>query len=189
MTTIESMLFAREGNIDAIYAIKEDIVSVAELIAKTFKAKNKLFIFGNGGSAADAQHMAAEFVGRFSKDRPGLPAIALTTDTSAITAIANDWDYSYVFTRQLEALANVDDVVLGITTSGKSSNVVRAIEHAAYKGMPTICLTKEFDCPVTTFSEYILVTGGESTQIIQERMLMIEHMICELVDDIMTRSE
>lgn len=186
MLTVQELLTRRLEIISGVEGATKEITRASQLIADCFHRKSRLFIFGNGGSAADAQHMAAEFVGRFSRDRPGLPAIALTTDTSALTAIANDWDYSYVFKRQLEALAHQGDVVLGITTSGKSRNVLDALEHAYGKGITTICITCDKDTDATLYSDVIIATGGNATPIIQERMLIVEHIICELVDDILS---
>lgn len=170
---------------EALYASINDVSSVVNLIAKAFEAGNKLFVFGNGGSAADAQHMTAEFVGKFIKDRRPLPAIALTTNSSAVTAIANDWSYDYVFKRQLEALAKQGDVVIGISTSGESKNVLDALGYASQSGLVSIGLTGNAGKSIDKCCQYRIAVGGDSTPIIQERMLAVEHIICEAVEVIL----
>lgn len=185
MDTFKTLIAARNDNLDAIRDLHDDITLAVSIIVNAFKCGKRLFICGNGGSAADAQHMAAEFLGKFKKDRKALPAIALTTDTSALTAIANDWEYSYVFARQLEGLMDSGDVLLAISTSGNSENVVRALKYAHGLGT-TISLTSGDDSKMTKHSDLVIPVGAVGqTPIIQERMLMIEHIICELVEDAM----
>jgi D-sedoheptulose 7-phosphate isomerase len=167
----------------------DGIVRAAELITAAFRSDAKLLICGNGGSAADAQHVAAELVSRLRKDveRPGLAAIALTTDTSILTAYANDFDFAGVFSRQVQALGRPGDVLLGISTSGTSANVVSAILEAARRQMRTIALVGEGG----TLSEHADVTitvPSRRTAAIQESMLPIEHILCELVEDALFRS-
>ena len=158
----------------------DSILQAAEHIARAFSAGNKLLLCGNGGSAADCQHMAAEFVSRLTKEfrRPGLPAIALTTDSSFLTAFANDEGYEDVFARQVQALGTKGDILLGITTSGTSANVLRALEEAKKNDMHTIILTgdKKVDAGV------VISVPSEDTQHIQEAHLAIEHIICDLVE-------
>jgi phosphoheptose isomerase len=160
------------------------ILAAADLIASAFRAGSKLLLCGNGGSAADSQHMAAEFVSLLTKDfqRPGLPAIALTTDTSFLTAFANDLGFEGIFERQVRALGKPGDVLIGISTSGSSPNVRRAVEAAREMGIRTIGLVGEggqladlVDCPVVVPSRY--------TQHVQESLLPVEHTICHLVED------
>ncbi len=160
-----------------------DILQAAGILTRCFKDGGKLLICGNGGSAADAQHMAAEFVSRLRRDRPrqALPAVALTTDTSFITAYANDAEFSGIFARQVEALGKKGDVLLGISTSGSSANVLQACEAAKEKGMHVLALTgpKGMACD----ADCTVAVDGEDTQCIQEVHLIIEHLLCELVED------
>jgi phosphoheptose isomerase len=159
------------------------IVAAAELIARAFQVGGKLLICGNGGSAADCQHMAAEFVSRLSKDfdRPGLPAIALTTDTSFLTAFANDCGYDGVFERQVQALGRDGDVLIGISTSGNSPNVVRAVKAARGCGMRTIVLTGSGG-RLAALADIAISVPSTDTQHIQESHLTIEHIVCALVE-------
>lgn len=164
-------------------ACAEAIIRAADMIVHTFRAGGKVLLCGNGGSAADCQHMAAEFVSRLTKDfdRPGLPAIALTTDTSFLTAYANDCGYEGVFERQVRALGKPGDVVVGITTSGNSPNVLRAIEAAHEMAISTIVLTGSGGRAGGMASLEIAVPSTD-TQHIQESHLAIEHLICMLVE-------
>jgi phosphoheptose isomerase len=155
---------------------------VAYLIAETFRSGCKLLVFGNGGSAADSQHFAAELVGRFLRDRPALPAIALTTDTSALTAIANDYGFDRVFARQVEALARRGDVVIAISTSGASSNVLAAVEAAAEVGAKTVAITGEQGEALAGRVDIALVAPSSFGPQIQEAHLAIEHGLCAAVE-------
>jgi D-sedoheptulose 7-phosphate isomerase len=155
----------------------------ARNISEAFKKGNKIIICGNGGSAADAQHFAAEFVGRYLKERKALPAIALTTNSSILTAIANDYGYEYVFSRQVEALANKGDVVIGISTSGNSSNIVYALDAARKKGCYTIGLVGSKQCRIDSAADLVIKAPSENTPRIQEMHIFLIHMICELVED------
>lgn len=152
-------------------------------IVRTFKEGGKVLLCGNGGSAADCQHMATEFVSRLSKDfeRPGLPALALTTDTSFLTAFTNDCGYENVFARQVETLGNPGDLLIGISTSGTSLNVIRALEAARKGNMRTIFLTSTIN-PTEGKSDIVIAVPATNTQYIQETHLAIEHTICELVE-------
>jgi phosphoheptose isomerase len=165
-------------------ACANDILRAATTITATFKAGGKLLICGNGGSAADAQHMAAELVGRLSIDfeRPGLPAIALTTDTSVLTAYANDFDFDGVFARQVQALGRAGDILLGISTSGSSVNVVKAAEQARAMDIAVIALTGNRGTLAEMAAVAIRVPSTSSTAHIQEAHLAIEHVICYLVE-------
>ncbi|MDF1578892.1 MAG: D-sedoheptulose 7-phosphate isomerase [Desulfobulbales bacterium] len=163
----------------------DEIIRLAELIAEIIKNGNKLLIFGNGGSAADAQHMAAEFVNRFMIDRPPLAAIALTTDTSNITSIGNDFSFDDIFLKQVMALGKKGDLVLGISTSGNSPNVIKAIEFAAGAGMHTAVLTGGSGGRLAGMAEVVLNVPSEITPHIQEAHLWVEHLLCWMVDDIL----
>ena len=161
----------------------DDIVRAAEAITGAFKAGGKLLLCGNGGSAADCQHMAAEFVSRLRKEfeRRALPALALTTDTSFLTAYANDCGYEGVFARQIEAFGQPGDVVLGISTSGSSANVVRAFKQATQSGCLTVALTGEGGC-LREIADITISVPSTQTQYIQECHLSIEHILCEMVE-------
>lgn len=184
---IHELIDDRRGFRPALHDVAPEICDAACLIVSAFNRGGRLFICGNGGSAADSQHMAAELVGRFRRDREGLPAIALTTDTSALTAIANDWEYDYVFRRQLEALCNPDDVILGISTSGSSKSILNAMECARERALKTIGLVGGKDTRLEKLSDVIITVGGSTTAIIQERMLAVEHIICECIDTLMLK--
>ncbi len=154
-----------------------------DLVVEALSEGNKLVLFGNGGSAADAQHIAAELVGRFAHDRKPLSAVALTTDTSALTAIANDYGYEQVFARQVRALALPGDVALAISTSGRSPSVLRGVEACHQRGVRVIALTGGDGGPLLAMADVgLLVAGTRHTARIQETHLLIGHVICELVD-------
>jgi D-sedoheptulose 7-phosphate isomerase len=159
------------------------IVAAAEVVVQAFRAGGKLLLCGNGGSAADCQHMAAEFVSRLTKsfERPGLPAIALTTDSSFLTAYANDCGFDGVFERQVEALGRPGDVLIGISTSGNSPNVVRAVRRARTQGLRSIVLTGNGG-QLASLADVAVSVPSADTQHIQEAHLAIEHLICWLVE-------
>ena len=159
------------------------IVDAAQLIINAFKAGKKVLLIGNGGSAADAQHIAAELVGRFLMERKALPAIALTTDTSILTAVSNDYGYDTVFSRQIEALAEEGDVLMTMTTSGASSNILKAIETAHAKGVDVIVLTGEKGASLRDRAELVMVVPSAKTPKIQEAHIIIGHIICHLVEE------
>ena len=160
--------------------LSDDILSVCEVISKAYKNDKKLILFGNGGSAADAQHIAAELVGKFKKIRKPLPAIVLHGNTSSLTAISNDFGYEFSFERQIEAFVKEGDVVIGISTSGKSENVVRALLKAKMLGATTVALTGEkgMKCNV----DYEIKVPSNNTARIQEAHILIGHIICECVE-------
>ncbi|MCX8116773.1 MAG: D-sedoheptulose 7-phosphate isomerase [Desulfobacterota bacterium] len=158
------------------------ILEVVKLISHCFEMGNKLFFFGNGGSAADAQHLAAEFVNRYIMERPPLPAIALTTDTSVLTSISNDFSFHDVFAKQLKALGREGDVAVGISTSGTSQNVLRAFEVAREMGIKTIALTGHDGGLVAKVADISLVVPSSSTPRIQEIHILVGHLLCELVE-------
>jgi len=165
------------------------IVDIAEKIASAFLRDRKLLICGNGGSAADAQHMAAEFVNRFQLERPPLPALALTTDTSVITSIGNDYSFEEVFSKQVKALGVKGDVLLAISTSGKSKNVVLAVEAAKKHGIYSVGLLGQDGGKLAEMVDTALVAGSDVTARIQEAHLLAEHIICHLVDYILFQKD
>jgi D-sedoheptulose 7-phosphate isomerase len=162
-------------NVDAI-------VETIHVITDSLRRGNKILIFGNGGSAADAQHIAAEFINRFLFNRSPLPAIALTTDTSILTSISNDMDFSLIFARQIEALGHKGDIAWGITTSGTSPNMIEGFRKATEMGMKTIALTGKDGGEVLRMADYALNVNSSSTPRIQEVHITVSHIICELVE-------
>lgn len=161
----------------------ESVARAAELIIASVKAGGKLLIFGNGGSAADAQHIAAELVNRLNYDRPPIAAIALTTDTSILTSVGNDSSFDELFERQLRALGRSGDVALAISTSGNSQNVLRAVDAARELGIKTIALAGRDGGKLADAVDIALVVEARSTQRIQETHITIGHILCELVED------
>jgi D-sedoheptulose 7-phosphate isomerase len=167
---------------DSLTGLHESIIKVCNLVNECVKNGNKILLFGNGGSAGDAQHIAAEFIGRFVKERRSLPAIALTTDTSAITAIANDYGFDHIFERQVEGLAVQGDILIGISTSGNSNNVIRAL--ALGKQLNCICigLCGRDGGLMNSHCDINLVVPSNVTARIQEMHILIGHIICSVVD-------
>ena len=163
-------------------SIGKPIEIAAKLCIDSLKNSNKILIFGNGGSAADAQHIAAELVGRYKTERKGIPAIALTTDTSAITSIANDYGYLHVFDRQVETLADKGDVVIGISTGGSSANVISALKLANDLGCKTIGLSGKGGGEFNSLCDVNIIIPSEDTPRIQEMHIVIGHTICHLID-------
>ena len=161
------------------------IVRAASMIAESFKAGGELLITGNGGSASDAQHMAAEFVNRFEIERPPLPALALTTDTSILTSIGNDYSFDDVFSKQVKALGKTGDVLLAISTSGASPNVVNAVDAASKMGINTIALTGKGGGRLGGSADLLINVDSRSTPRIQEVHITVCHIICELVDSML----
>jgi D-sedoheptulose 7-phosphate isomerase len=161
----------------------DKICEAAKLIINSYRKKGKVILFGNGGSAADAQHIAAEFVGRFKKERKALNAIALTTDTSILTAIGNDYEFGKIFSRQVEAICNRNDVVIGISTSGKSINVINGIKKAKELNAKTIALTGCDGGELKKIVDVCICIPSFSTPRIQEMHITIGHIICEIVED------
>jgi len=146
------------------------------------KFGGKILIMGNGGSAADSQHIAAEIVGRYKKERKGMPAIALTTDTSILTSVGNDYGYDYIFARQVEALCRPEDLVIGITTSGNSANVVRGMEAAKEAGAVTVGLTGGSGGKLNAICDFNLVMPSSVTARIQEAHIFVGHSLCEILE-------
>lgn len=168
--------------------IKENadtVVEVSRLIADTFSDGGKLILFGNGGSATDASHIAAEFVNRFKLDRPPLPAIALNTDIAVMTSIANDYGYAEVFTKQVKALATDGDVVIAISTSGGSPNVLKAMDVAKRKKLKTIALTGAKGQKMASKATYAFVVPSDNTPRVQETHITLGHAICQMVEEIL----
>jgi D-sedoheptulose 7-phosphate isomerase len=163
----------------------ENLLAAARTIAGVFNNGGKIIIFGNGGSAADAQHIAAEFVNKFRIERPPLPALALTTDTSVLTSIGNDYSFDEIFVKQIKALGRNGDAALAISTSGRSANVLAGIREARFRGLTTIGLCGGDGGPLAREVDLPLVVFGTSTPQIQEVHLMIEHLLCELVDELL----
>jgi len=167
---------ALEKNID-------EIAATVKLFVRTLKKRNKIMFFGNGGSAADSQHIAAEFIGRFQKERQALPAMALTTDTSILTALGNDYTYDIVFSRQIEGLARRGDIAFGISTSGNSQNVIEGIKQAKKMGVKTVSLTGGHGGKLAKLTDISLIVPSKVTARVQESHLCIAHTICELVEN------
>ncbi len=163
---------------------REKIYEVGTIMATAIKDGNKILLFGNGGSAADAQHIAAEIVGRFKKERRGLPAIALTTDTSILTAVGNDYGFDTVFERQVEALCLPGDVAVGITTSGNSENVLRGLKKAHELGATTVAFTGRNGGKVVDVAHYSFVVPSYETPRIQECHITLGHVLCEIIDEL-----
>jgi D-sedoheptulose 7-phosphate isomerase len=159
----------------------KNLVAMADLLVDAFRKENKVLLFGNGGSAADAQHIACELAGKFYLDRAPLPAIALTTNTSALTAIGNDYSYEEIFSRQLRALVKEGDIVIGISTSGKSPNVLRGIEEAKCLGATTIAFTGQGG-RLKELADHVLSVPSVDTPRIQEAHITAGHIICYLVE-------
>ena len=158
------------------------VVQVAEGCVKALRQGHKILFAGNGGSAADAQHLAAELVSRYAYDRPGLPAFALTTDTSVLTAIGNDYGYEHLFARQLEAVGAAGDVFFGISTSGRSPNVLRAFDAARAKKVVTVGMTGRAGGQMQGRCDYLLRVPSDSTPRIQEGHIAIGHVICQIIE-------
>lgn len=159
------------------------MLRAGELLASALRNRSKLLIFGNGGSAADAQHFSAELVNRFRFDRRGLPAIALTTDSSTLTSIANDADFEFVFSRQIEALGLPGDVAVGISTSGNSPNVLRGIESARAAGLTTLALAGRDGGNLRPLADLCLTVPHRETSRVQEVHGLLIHLFCEMIED------
>ena len=169
--------------------LSKEIEKSITLIIKSIKNGNKIVLFGNGGSAADAQHMAAEFIGRFMKERKSFPAIALSTDSSIITAVANDYSFEKIFSRQAESLVKKGDVIIAISTSGKSKNILEGIKTSKKLGAKIISLTGENGMKMKLNSDVFLNVPSKITSRIQEVHRIIIHIICEIVEDNLSKRE
>lgn len=168
-------------------ALLETVERTAELCIESLRSGGKLLLCGNGGSAADAQHLAAELIGRYLRERQALPAIALTTNTSNITAVGNDYSYDEIFSRQIEALGNKGDIAIGISTSGNSRNVLRAISTAKRNGLTTIGLTGDPGGALLKQADYCLQVPSACTPRIQEGHIWLGHTVCELIEEFFSK--
>jgi len=179
----KSLAAHREGLDKVETEMQGAIEAAGRLMLQTLQNGNKVLLCGNGGSAADAQHIAAELTGRFLKERRGLPAVALTTDTSALTAIGNDYGFERIFERQVEALAVEGDLLVGISTSGNSANVLRALERANDLGCLTLGLSGRDGGAMNDLCDLNLVVPVQETARIQEMHILIGHLLCAMVDE------
>ncbi|MCP4649931.1 MAG: D-sedoheptulose 7-phosphate isomerase [PVC group bacterium] len=183
ITSITDSIKVKEKMLSALIP---EIEHTAKTIIKAYKKKKKVLIFGNGGSAADSQHIAAELVGRFKKERQAWPAIALTTNTSILTALANDYSYDCIFERQIEALGNKGDIAIGISTSGKAPNVIAGFKKARKQGLTCIALTGQKGSNLKKLTDICLMAPAKDTPRIQEAHILIAHIICDLVEKDLT---
>ena len=183
---IEDSIQVKQRVIDEHISTLADVV---ELLVQTLRAGKKVVLFGNGGSAADSQHIAAELVSRFRRERQALPAMALTTDTSILTAIANDYSFENVFSRQIEAIGQPGDVAIGISTSGNSPNVLKGVRAAQDRGMTTVGLTGASGGKLKECVDICFRAPSQSTPRIQEVHITVAHAICELVEQELCRSD
>jgi len=184
LNMIQNELQAHQATINkTIDTLIPDIQSASELMVKVLSSGNKILLVGNGGSAADAQHIAAELTGRYKSERKGLPAIALTTDTSALTAISNDYGYGRVFDRQVEALANPGDLLIGISTSGNSDNIISAFRLAKELKCATLGMSGRSGGKMNEVCDLNLIIPSDDTPRIQEMHILIGHILCQAVDD------
>jgi D-sedoheptulose 7-phosphate isomerase len=184
LSAMADAYFAKSAStIRLLQAVSPQVVQVSGMMADALMAGRTIFWFGNGGSAADAQHLAAELVGRFRNDRTALSSLALTTDTSVLTALGNDYGYDAVFARQVDALCRPGDVVVGITTSGKSVNVLRGLAHARHRGAHTVAFTGRSGSPVDHDADLTIHVPIEETCHVQEAHIVIGQLICQLVEE------
>ena len=183
LKAFEESIHVKEKFIDEKNIAK--IFEVCKAIANAFNEGKKLILFGNGGSSTDASHIAAEFINRFKRERPGLPAIALNTDMAVITSIANDYDFSEIFAKQLKALAEEGDVVLAISTSGNSPNIMKAMDVAKKRKLTTIAFTGLKGEKFASRATFAFVVPSDNTPRIQETHITIGHVICQIVEDIL----
>lgn len=177
-------IFKESGRVKDIFLNENlgKLVNVVEAITAALKSGNKILLFGNGGSAADAQHLTAEFVNRFIIERPPLPAIALTTDTSVITSIGNDYDFSEIFSKQIRAIGQTGDIAWGFSTSGNSPNVLKGLEQAKKMGMTTVGFTGKDGGDIAKMVDFSIHVASNSTARVQETHITAGHAICEMVD-------
>jgi D-sedoheptulose 7-phosphate isomerase len=183
LKAFEESIHVKEKFIDEKNIAK--IFEVCKAIANAFNEGKKLILFGNGGSSTDASHIAAEFINRFKRERPGLPAIALNTDMAVITSIANDYDFSEIFAKQLKALADEGDVVLAISTSGNSPNIMKAMDVARKRKLTTIAFTGLKGEKFASKATFAFVVPSDNTPRIQETHITIGHVICQIVEEIL----
>ena len=161
--------------------------AIADVIINALRSGNRILLIGNGGSAADAQHIAAEIIGRYKQDRPAYAAVALTTDTSALTAIANDYGFEQVFARQVEGLGQRGDVLLALSTSGRSPNILAALREGRKRGLVTICFTGSKGVTLGALCDHLLVAPTDDTPVVQQIYLTVAHGICDEIEQTMMR--
>jgi len=183
---IEQEINANINVSEQMHGLSDDIAKISSICIDSIRSGGKVLIFGNGGSAADAQHIAAELVGRYKSERKGLPAVALTTDTSALTSIGNDFGFDQIFQRQVEALAKPEDVVIGISTSGNSLNVVSALRLSKKMGCKIIGLSGNDGGDMNTICDVNIVVPASDTPRIQEMHILIGHTLCQLIEKSLT---
>jgi D-sedoheptulose 7-phosphate isomerase len=181
-TNVMDSISAKQALTEDAYALDIFTAAVKHVVA-CYQSGRRLYIAGNGGSAADAQHLAAEFVSKLARDRNPLPAEAITTDSSIITAIGNDYGYDKVFSRQLAGKLQHGDVFLGITTSGKSPNILKALEECRARGIKSIVFTGHDGGPAKDMADYCVIAPGEKTSTIQEVHIVLAHTLCECVEN------
>ena len=179
---IEENILRSSSIIKESISLSSDIEEAVTIIVNCLKNGNKIILFGNGGSAADAQHIAAEFIGRFQKERKSYPAISLTSDSSVITSLSNDYSFDLIFSRQCESLVNVNDVVIGISTSGNSKNIVKVLEMSKEKGAKTISLLGNSGGTIKNYSDISIIVDSYVTAHIQDAHRVIYHIICNFVE-------
>jgi D-sedoheptulose 7-phosphate isomerase len=179
---IAAQLAEHVGTAEAVEKLLPQVADLGQRLCDTFAAGGRLYTFGNGGSAADAQHLAAELIGRYKRERRPLPAVALTVDPSVLTCIGNDYSYDEVFARQVEALAGPGDVVVGFTTSGRSPNVVRGLATAQERGATTVLFAAGEGGDAAKYADLALLVPAEATARIQEMHLLMLHLVSEWVD-------
>ncbi|WP_310438981.1 D-sedoheptulose 7-phosphate isomerase [Sulfuricurvum sp.] len=160
----------------------DTIVTVAQACVEVYRKGKKTILAGNGGSAADAQHIAAELVGRYGFDRPSIPSLALTTDTSNLTAIGNDYGYDKVFSRQLEGMAQEGDLFIGISTSGNSQNIITAFESARDRGVTTVALVGRDGGKMAAMADFAIIIPSNATPRIQESHILVGHILCDIIE-------
>ena len=182
ISEIKAHLERHRSVIDYLEQNADRVEQVAGMVADALESGNKVLVMGNGGSAGDSQHFAAEIVGRFKMERRGLPAIALTTDTSILTAVGNDYGFEQIFSRQVEALATAGDVVIGISTSGNSPNVLKAVELARSAGCRTVGLLGKNGGTIKGIVDLDITIPGDETARIQEGHITVIHIVCDLVE-------
>lgn len=180
---IEGHIFEHRATLNSVADLGEPIEKVAKLLIRCLKNDGTIFWCGNGGSASDSQHLAGELVGRFAGDRKPLKSIALTADSAVTTCIVNDYGYEHIFSRQLEALGSEGDVLIGITTSGNSQNVLHAFKMAKKKGIVTIGLLGKGGGAAASLVEKLIIVPSKSTARIQEMHILIGHILCDLIEE------
>ena len=176
---VQADIAAHQQAVDCVAALEDQLIEAANLVANTFANNGRVFVCGNGGSASDAQHFAAELTGRYQMDRPGYPAIALTTDCSALTSIGNDYGFEEIFARQIQAQSQAGDLLVAISTSGNSANVIRAVDYARQHDIRTIGLLGRDGGKMAGMVDIALTINVDSTARVQEAHILMLHIICE----------